>query len=83
MLKVTVVFIVSFTVLAMAATHIIDVVDGNQTDIGLPAGFTGLTLLLGVVIAAIAAGVLIAPLVPVIRARSMGAKSRRSRRVRS
>lgn len=73
MLTLYVVFLLSFVSLSLAAPHILELIDGNQEALGLPVGFTGLTAFIGVVIVAVAVGVLVAPLAPVadkFRARS-------------
>lgn len=80
MLVVTVVFTLATVILAMASSHILGIIDGNEEAIGLPAGFTGLDALLALVIGVIAAGVLIAPLAQVVN--SYRARSRRPTRRR-
>ena len=69
MLGVTIAFILSTVVLALSATHMMSVIDGNEALIGLPAD-SGIPALLGVVIALTAAGTLLAPFAVVTRARS-------------
>ena len=69
MLGVTIAFILSTVILALSATHLMGVIDGNEELIGLPAD-SGIPVFLGVVISLTAAGTLMAPFAVVTRARS-------------
>lgn len=73
-------FLLSTVILALAASHIVAAIEGNESLIGLPQD-SGVPLLLGVIIAVTASGTLLAPFaVAVQRVRSNRRPTRRRMR---